>query len=151
MTGGSKLDPRGVECHFLGYGGGRGNYKVQELGSHCVIVSRDVIFEEGEPHCTSPSVEEKDIPLFDAALGTLDESNNSGQHCPNQLPDQQDIVTILEDHTGSDDRHGDIPAEPIPIQQMEPIQQTIRCSSRIPQPSTGSLQSREYQQHEEMG
>jgi len=55
VTGGLKLDPRAVECRFLGYAGGCGNYKIQDLTSRRVFVSRDVIFEEGEPHRTSPS------------------------------------------------------------------------------------------------
>ncbi len=38
-----------------------------------------------------------------------------------------------------------------PIQQMESIQPELRRSSRITKPSTGILQSREYQQQEEMG
>src|SRR6266508_2114225 len=55
VTGGSKLDPQGVECRFLGYAGGSRNYKVQDLAVTRVFVSRDVIFEEGEPHHTSQS------------------------------------------------------------------------------------------------
>ncbi len=86
VTGGSKLDPRAVECRFLGYAGGCGNYRVQDITSRQVYVSRDVIFEEGEPHCTSPSVGEN-IPLFDVALGTLDKSNVKESH--NQQTDQQ--------------------------------------------------------------
>ena len=33
VTGGSKLDPQGMECRFLGYAGGSGNYKVQDIVS----------------------------------------------------------------------------------------------------------------------
>src|SRR6266704_1053942 len=58
VTGGSKLDPRGVECRLLGYAPGGGNYKVQDTVSGRVFVSRDIIFEEGHPHRTSPSVGE---------------------------------------------------------------------------------------------
>jgi len=68
VTGGLKLDPRGVECRLLGYAGGRGNYKVQDVTSRRVFVSRNVVFEEGQPHHTSPSVGENNIPLFDATL-----------------------------------------------------------------------------------
>jgi hypothetical protein len=45
--GGSKLDPCSVECRFLRYVTERGNYKVQDVVSNRVFVSRDVIFEEG--------------------------------------------------------------------------------------------------------
>ena len=157
VTGGSKLDPRAVECRFLGYAGGHGNYKVQEVGSRCIFVSRDVVFEEGEPHRTSPSVGEKDIPLFDA----LDE----GEHhlISDQSTDKGDLVAIPEnhvdqqnhdqqnheDHAESNDQRGDIHAEP--IQQTGSNQHLIHRSSRIPQPSSGLLQSKEYQQREEVG
>ena len=47
--GGSKLDPRSSECRLLGYVSGGGNYKVQDVTSRRVFVSRDVVFEEGEP------------------------------------------------------------------------------------------------------
>ena len=68
VTGGSKLDPRAVECRLLGYAGGRGNYKVQDIAFRRVFVSRDVVFEEGDPHHTSLSVGENDVPLFDTLI-----------------------------------------------------------------------------------
>ena len=46
VTGGSKLDPRSTECRLLGYASGSGNYKVQDITSRRVFVSRDVVFEE---------------------------------------------------------------------------------------------------------
>ncbi len=75
MTGGSKLDLLALECRFLGYAEGHGNYKVQDIGSQRVFVSQDVIFEEDQSHHTSPSVGDNNIPLFDVTLGveTLDE------------------------------------------------------------------------------
>ena len=156
VTGGSKLDPRAVECRLLGYAGGRGNYKVQDVQSRRVFVSRDVVFEEGQPHRTSPSVGENSISLFDVALGDpldKDETDETDGRQTNPATDhdhdQRDIEASAESHAGSDDRHVDIPAEP--IQQAEPIQPEIRRSSRIAKPSTGVIQSREYQQREEMG
>ena len=62
-----------MECRLLGYTGGHGNFKVQNAESHRVFVSCDVIFEEGQPHRTSPSVgENNDISLLDVDIGTLD-------------------------------------------------------------------------------
>ena len=102
VTGGSKLDLRAVECRFLGYAGGHGNYKVQDIVSRRVFISRDVVFKEGEPHRTLPSVGENDIPLFDVelgqgTLGTLDESETTDKPA-DQPTDQQDIVHIDEIH-----------------------------------------------------
>ena len=63
--GSSKLDPWAVECRMLRYAGGSGNYKVQDLVSQHVFVSQDIVFEEGQPHRTSPSVGEN----FKGVLG----------------------------------------------------------------------------------
>src|ERR1700678_2565441 len=60
--GESKLNPRSVECRLLGYASGSGNYKVQNVASRRVFVSRDVIFEEGLPRRTSASVGEETEP-----------------------------------------------------------------------------------------
>ena len=46
---------------------GRGNYKVQDVVSHWVFVSQDIIFEESQPHRTSASVREN-IPIFDTNI-----------------------------------------------------------------------------------
>ena len=54
----SKLDPQSTECQLLGYALGGGDYKVQDVVSHWVFVSHDVVFKEGKPHCTSASVGE---------------------------------------------------------------------------------------------
>ena len=53
-------------------------------------------------------------------------------------------MTYPEDHADPTDHHADIPMEP--IQQAE-----IRWSSRVSQPSTSSLQSKEYLQREKIG
>ena len=97
VTGGSKLDNRGVECRFLGYEGGAGNYKVQDINSRHVIVSRGVVFEEGQPRRALPSVgETMNIPLFD----TLDDNNRVEGKAP--------IPTNSEGHESVDQN---IPAE----------------------------------------
>ena len=155
VTGGSKLDPRGVECHLLGYTGGHGNYKVQSLEAPQVFVSRDVVFEEGHPHRTLPSVGENEIPLFNIALGigTLDEGEAERQtdQQTDQSTNRRDIPVVPGNHANHDesDDRCDIPTEP--IQQTDLIQPELRRSSRIANPSVGILQSREYQQREELG
>ena len=54
VTGGSKLDSCGMECRLLGYTSGSGIYKVQEIASGRVLISRDVVFEEVLPHLVVP-------------------------------------------------------------------------------------------------
>ena len=74
VTGGSKLDDRGVKCILLGYMPGHGNFKVQEDGSCRVFVSHDVIFEEGIPHRTSLIVGEPAVMQLSDALEMIDDS-----------------------------------------------------------------------------
>lgn len=62
--GGSKLDPRSVECCLLGYVSGTGNYRVQDIATHRIYVSRDVVFKEGRPHRTLVSVGEQQVPIL---------------------------------------------------------------------------------------
>jgi len=153
VTGGSKLDPRGVECRFLGYASGSGNYRVQEVESRRLFVSRDVIFEEGQPHRTSPSVGENTVPLFDVALNETPTDNptdttdkvSTNAETPINLPSISDHVNLdLGDRPDRVD-HRDSPT--INAQQVnEP-----RRSTRIPQPSTASLQSKKYQERETIG
>jgi hypothetical protein len=59
----TKLEPQSIECCFHRYATGKDNYKVQDIVSHHVFMSRDVVFEEGLPHRTSASVGEQ-IPVF---------------------------------------------------------------------------------------
>jgi hypothetical protein len=145
VTGGSKLDPRGVECRLLGYASGSGNYKVQDITSRRVLVSRDVIFEEGHPNRTSPSVGEN-IPLFDAAFDTvpLDDS---------EAPNHAAVDNKDTDHDDPDPVHHDrdhADQVDIPTIATETINEP-RKSTRMLQPSSASLQSREYQQRENTG
>jgi hypothetical protein len=86
ISGGSKLDHQGVECRLLGYATGNGNYKVQDSLSHHVFVSWDVIFEEGQPHCTLLSLGEN-IPLFDALVDALDVPLDDTTSEPTNQPD----------------------------------------------------------------
>jgi len=143
VTGGSKLNPRGVECHFLGYVSGAGNYKVQEVLTCHVPVSWDVVFEEGQPRRTSLNVGEKNLPLFDTTMnieGTKTSSDNQ------QTTNQQNTVT---DPVSDDPRDHQIDLPTVPIMcdhhndiPEEPIHQTeLCCSSRVSQPSAGNLQS----------
>jgi hypothetical protein len=150
VNGGSKLDPRGLECKFLGYAGGNGNYKVQDISSQHVFISHDIIFEEGQPHRTSSSVEEN-LPLFDTMETPLNDGETPDQN-DGETPDQR-IDPKHPSHVDLADQHVDIPTEPIHADiPVEPIQQTEpHRSSRVPQPSASSLQSKEYRQREEIG
>lgn len=108
--GGSKLDPRSTECRFLGYASWAGNYKVQDVVSRRVFISRDMVFEEGQPRRTSASVGEEPIPLFD---GTTDIAQTPpadvGQVPAINVPDQTPIDHPSVNHV---DCQCDIPVEP---------------------------------------
>ena len=149
VTGGSKLDPRSVECRFLGYAPGRGNYKVQDVVTRRVYVSRDVIFEEGVPSRTSANVGEQ-IPLFDTLSHETfpDANNNRLQLVPaeNRDLDKRDPENI--DH---DREVGHQPRDPKDRPNITTIPEEPRRSTRVHQPSQAALQSAEYQQREVIG
>jgi len=139
-----------------------GNYRVQDVASRRVFVSRDVVFEEGYPHRTSPK-----LPLFDTlgkevlvddserkelgrAVGRLEDANNSrnvnvneplGSNSVsdgNNHPDNTGPDTVGPDNAG----HEDIPVIPV-TPTIQP-----RRSARTTHPSTAKLQSQEYQTRE---
>lgn len=135
VTGGSKLDPRSVQCRFLAYASGTGNYKVQDIETRRVYVSRDVIFEEGNPRRTLTNVGEETDPLFD----TLDLPFANAHSNDNPI-NQPIITTPIE------------PQQPPRNQDIPNIADiTERRSTRAPKPSQAILQSTEYQKREEMG
>ena len=137
--GDSKLDPRSTECRLLGYASGSGNYKVQDVVSRRVFVSRNVVFEEGQPRRTSASVGEQ-VPLFDTDNLTPPADNLT----PNLTPPADDQLVPV-DHIPVDQTSVDhdriIPAVPV-----EP-----RRSVRTSKPSQAGAQSAEYKQREETG
>ena len=101
VNGGSKLDARSTECRLLGYAPGSGNYKVQDNATRRVFVSRDVVFEEGQPHRTSASVGEHSIPVFDTNMNTgpLAETNPTPNNEYHDLAHHnRDPVHHISDH-----------------------------------------------------
>lgn len=137
VTGGSKLDPRSIECRFLGYTSGAGNYKVQDVTTCRIYTSHDVIFEEGRPHRTLTSVGENQI--FEADTFETDTPTSLVNNINND-PDP----AIIEDH------HGDTNPDQIVIDQVDQQRTPVipaepRQSARAPQPSKAGLHSMEYQ------
>ena len=98
VTGGSKLDPRSVECRFLGYATGTGNYKVQDVNTCWTFISRDLVFEEGQPRRTLVSVGEK-VTLFDADNVTITPLSTSANNHATK-PDHNDH---LDNHPSNSD------------------------------------------------
>ena len=139
VNGGSKLDPRSTECRLLGYASGRGNYRVQDIVTRRVFVSRDVVFEEGMPHRTLASVgeENQQIPLFDTLY---DETP------PNTLPLANDPAINDPDPTINDGTRRDVEQPSKSAIPAEP-----RRSSRAAQQSKAGIQSLEYHQREAEG
>jgi hypothetical protein len=139
ITGGSKLDPRSVTCRLLGYAPGSGNYKVQDISTRRVFVSRDMIFEEGQPRRTSASVGEQQVPLFDVLF---DATTTKDVPLANHDPDPT-ITDVLDDNrVGINQSHQQgtavIPDEP-------------RRSTRAPKPSEAGFNSMEYRTREAAG
>jgi Reverse transcriptase (RNA-dependent DNA polymerase)/GAG-pre-integrase domain/gag-polypeptide of LTR copia-type len=145
VTGGSKLDPRSVECRLLGYSSGHGNYKVQDCSTNCVFVSRDVIFEEGLPHRTSANVGEQ-IELFDTLIETSADMTKNSQPDPDMAIDSSD-PDLDRDEPGHHARDPDNQS----ARNIAPTNDEPRRSARTHQPSQAGLQSGEYKQRETAG
>lgn len=99
-----------------------------------MFVSRDIIFEEGHPHCTSPNVGET-IQLFN----TLDDNEMTGDHSGNNhspsIGESSSDVNRLAILPAAQLTPASVPLEP--------------CRSpRVPQPSSAIIESRDYQQCE---
>jgi len=152
--GASKLDPRSVECRFLGYATGRGNYKVQDVGSHRVFVSRDVIFEEGQPHRTSANVGET-IPIFETDTEDTppaDKGPISAHHNPVDPNHQSDNTAHHSAHQSDiTAHHNPVNAHHNPVNPVPVIPVEQRRSTRTTQPSRAGLQSMEYKERETTG
>jgi hypothetical protein len=69
---------------------GHGNYKVQDVNTCRIYVSRDVTFEEGLPHRTSASVGEQ-IPLFEADAPLAKHGLESNPEPDREIPDNHNI------------------------------------------------------------
>jgi transposase InsO family protein len=136
VTGGSKLDPKSVECRLLGYASGGGNYKVQDIASRRVFVSRDVVFEEGRPRRTLASVGEQQIPIFDIT------SPLANVHPDHHLDKPADPI--------NDGQHPD-PGVNQGTVQVPAIPEELCRSARAPLPSQTGSQSMEYCQREATG
>ena len=144
VTGGSKLDPCSAGCRFLGYGTGAGNYKVQDIITRRSYISRDVVFEEGQPCRTLSSVGEQTqthIPLFDAmpTIPLNNDTSNPGPD-PDNMPNDPNVAI------NDPQVHHNIDQPPVPV---IPVEQ--RRSTRAPMPSSAGIQSMEYRQREITG
>ena len=144
VTGGSKLDSRSVVCRLLGYATGAGNYRVQDVDSKRVFISRDVVFDEGLPRRTSASVGEKtQVPLFDDLSDATNIPLANHDHAP--IPAINDDAGANHPLNTADhaDQQGTATIPAIPV---EP-----RRSTRVPQPSNAGSQSMEYRIRETTG
>ena len=106
-------------------------YRVQEVVSHCVFVSCDVVFEEGQPCHTSADVREEPL-LFD--MNIVPSADNGKK----QVPATKVLATVNLAPVHQDPDQHVIPVEP--------------CQSTcLPQLTNASLQSLEYQKCEAEG
>ena len=117
---------------------GSGNYKVQDVVSRRVFISRDIVFEEGQPHRTSTSVGEQ-IPLFDANTDVVPTPLANVEPIPATVP----AINIPDQQT----------LDPVVDPTVDQIDNTPepRRSTRVPQPSQAGLHSAEYQKREISG
>jgi len=154
VTGGLKLDSRGVECRLLGYASGGGNYKVQDITSRRVFVSCDVIFEEGNPHRILPTVGENTL-LFNTLDIVHDEITPSNNSPASATPSEHRELLTTDDSTSirtpsTSGRDTTSFTHTCTVPSVTPPTLPTCRSTRVPQPSTAVIESRDYQQQEDV-
>lgn len=108
--GGSKLDARSVKCILIGYHGRR-SYRLWDPVEQKLVISRDVIFEEGVGHRTLPA-EGADITIFDE-----DSMADRVQLEEDAPPITDDAPSISDDPLIPDDTLVGFPTDKISIAQ----------------------------------
>jgi len=90
----TKFDPRPKPCMFLGYHFHQKGYKLFDLHTHSIFISRDVIFHES---------------IFPFAVGLLNPSSD-GVFSPSLSPTQSVLPNVINDI--SDIPNSDISSDP---------------------------------------
>ena len=105
--------------------------------SHCVLVLRDVVFEEGQPRRTSADVREEPL-LFDMNIVPSADNGNK-QVLATKVLATANLAPIVNL----------APVHQDPDQQVIPVE--LCQSTRLPQLMNTRLLSLEYQKHEDEG
>ena len=96
-----KFSPRGIPCAFLGYSTQKG-YKLLDLASHTVLVSRDVKFVEHvfpfHHFCRHSYMQPNPIPMLSHAYDDVispTHTDNMDTQQPTSLPTQQPVPAAV--------------------------------------------------------
>ena len=139
---GNKFAPRSRECIFLGYSTGKKGWKLKDLATGVIFVSRDVLFFENSfPYSSSPSIESTASPFsLDTQPSPLTDLDSTTDPSSSNSPSPPTPILSGPD-SDSSPPPSSCDSQPISLTSSAPTQIQPLSSDAGPSDTSSSAQS----------